>query len=122
VYRVLIGGPICFPLQGAAWGLFDLLSGFHLNLLQYKWFLRDVRGVCEIVQAMNFSIRFKDSPFTWTQTLHRDAFSFLVQMADQIDWSTIIIVRCEAKFPIKSLIFWRQMTSSEKKSIFSEER
>jgi hypothetical protein len=34
--------------------LFDLLSGFHLNLLQYKWLLRDVRGVCEMMQAMNF--------------------------------------------------------------------
>jgi hypothetical protein len=54
VYRVFIGGSICFPLQGAACGLFDLLSGFHLNLLQYKWFLRDVRAVCEMVQAMNF--------------------------------------------------------------------
>jgi hypothetical protein len=54
VYRVFIGGSICFPLQGAAWGLFDLPSGIYLILLQYKWFLPDVRGVCEMVQAMNF--------------------------------------------------------------------
>jgi hypothetical protein len=103
VYRVFIGGSACFSLQGAAWGLFDLLSGFHLNLLQYKWFLRDVRGVCEMVQAMDFQCGFKDSPFTWKQTWHRDAFGFLVQMDDQIDWSLIIIVRCEAKFPFKKL-------------------
>jgi hypothetical protein len=32
--------------------LFDLLNGFHLNLLQYKWFFRDVREICEVVQAM----------------------------------------------------------------------
>jgi hypothetical protein len=54
VYRVFIGGSIFFPMQKAVWGLFDLLSGFHLNLLQYKWFLRDVCGFCEMVQAMNF--------------------------------------------------------------------
>jgi hypothetical protein len=102
VYRVFFGGPIWFSLQGPACGLFDLLSGFHLNLLQYKWFLRDVRGVCEMVQAMNFfPVLFKNSPFTWRQTWHRDAFGFLVQMADQIDRLTIIIVRCEAKFPTK---------------------
>jgi hypothetical protein len=97
VYRVFIGGSIYFPLQGAAWDLFDLLSGFHPNLMQYKWFLRDVHGVCEMAQAMNF----KDSPFTWRRTWHCDAFGFLVQMADQIDRLTIIIVRCEAKFPVK---------------------
>jgi hypothetical protein len=54
VYHVFIVGSICFPLQGAAWGLFDLLSGFYLNILQYNWFLRDVRAVCGIIQAMNF--------------------------------------------------------------------
>jgi hypothetical protein len=35
------------------------------------------------------------------EAVHRDAFGFLVQMADQIDRSTIIIVRCESQFPIK---------------------
>jgi hypothetical protein len=35
------------------------------------------------------------------QAWYRDAFGFLVQMADQIDRPTIIIVRCEAKFPVK---------------------
>jgi hypothetical protein len=49
----------------------------------------------------SFQCRFKDSPFTWRQTWYRDAFGFLVQMADQIDRSTIIIVKCEAKFPVK---------------------
>jgi hypothetical protein len=36
-------------------------------------------------------------------TQHRDAFDFLVQMADQIDRSTIIIVRYEAEFLVKKL-------------------
>jgi hypothetical protein len=35
------------------------------------------------------------------EAVHRDAFGFLVQIADQIDRSTIIIVRCEATYPIK---------------------
>jgi hypothetical protein len=52
-------------------------------------------------QWTSFQCRFNDSPFTWRQTWHRDAFGFRVQMADQIDRPTIIIVRCEAKFPVK---------------------
>jgi hypothetical protein len=35
------------------------------------------------------------------EVVHRDAFCFLVQMADQIDQSAIVIVSCEAKFPVK---------------------
>jgi hypothetical protein len=57
-----------------------------------------------------------------SEAVHRDAFGFFVQVADQIDRSTIIIGRYEAKFPVKSLVFWSQLNSSEKKSIFSEER
>jgi hypothetical protein len=34
------------------------------------------------------------------EAVHRDAFGFFVQVANQIDLSTIIIVRCEAKFPV----------------------
>jgi hypothetical protein len=36
------------------------------------------------------------------EAVHRDALGFFVQVVDQIDRSTIIIVRCEAKFPVKN--------------------
>jgi hypothetical protein len=67
-------------------------------------------------QWTSFQCRFKDSPFTWRRTWHRDAFGFLIQMADRIDRRTIIIVRCEAKFRVKkpdilerSEFFWEEV-------------
>jgi hypothetical protein len=67
-------------------------------------------------QWTSFQCRFKDSPFTWRQTWHLAAFGFLAQMADQIDRSTMIIVRYEAKFPVKkadiletSEFFWEEV-------------
>jgi hypothetical protein len=117
VCRVFIGGSICFPLQGAAWGSLiypaDSISISCSTSGSSGTFAGSARS-CK--RWTSFQCPFKDSPFTWRQTWHHDAFGFLVQMADQIDRSTIIIVRCEAKFPVTKLdiletseFFWEEV-------------